>query len=116
MPNIIQKICAEHNFKVTYKTYRMWHDVPHINNTALAVDEYVDGGGQRIITNPKDYPKELTEEMILDAIQNGAYSLGRFSRKSPIRGSAMFTPWQDVANDYPPGFFTHRLGSDVSCK
>ena len=116
MSNIIQKICSEHNFKITYKPYRMWHSVPYINNTALAVDEYMEGGGHRIITNPKHFPEQLTEAMILGAIANGAYSLGRYTRKGLMDVKSVFTPWSDIVGDYPPGYHTHRLGSDVSCE
>lgn len=110
MPDIIRQICEEHGYTVTYKTYRMWHNVPHINNTALVVDEYVSGGGQRLLYNC--YPSEVTSEMIISAIEADAYSIGRLLRT----GKRQFIPWYNLIGDTPPGYHTHRIGSDVSCK
>ena len=114
--NLIQKICAERGVKPIYRQYRMLHDVPHIHKTALVVDEFLEGGGQRIIKDPKLFPVELTEEMIIGAIENGAYSLGRFIRKGAAGSKAQFIPWYNLVGVYPPGYFTHRLGFDVSGK
>ena len=102
-----RKILELLNAKISYRTYRMWHSVPHIGKTALAVDETVRGGGQRIITRPKDFPPEVTENYILSAVQNGAYSLGGYdcSKRSPV-----FIPWYDRVGQYPPGYFTHQIG------
>lgn len=104
--NDIQTIAKELGLKVTYRKYRMWHQVPFIGNTAMVVDEVEERGGHAIISNPSQYPREIDARFIIEAIQSNAISLGRVQ----IRGFKYgFTPWYGLIGDYPAGFFSHKV-------
>lgn len=115
-PNLVRDLCRKYNLEITYKTYRMWHNVPHIGKTAIVIDEFVPGGGHRLIMNPKYFPEEIAEETIIAAIQHEAHSLGRIVYKGAARPVPCYKSWHNCMGDYPPGYLTHRLGIDVSCK
>lgn len=115
-PNLIRNLCKKYAVKPELRRYRMWHAVPHIHKTALVVDEYVQGGGHRIITNPKFFPQEITEDLIKEAIEHNAYSLGRLLYKGSNLHRTEFIPWNELAGNYPPGYFTHSIGIGVSGK
>lgn len=113
-PNMIKELCEKYNVRLTYKPYRMWHSVPYIHKTALVVDEYVQGGGHRIIMDPRHFPMEITEELIKEAIEHNAYSLGRLIYKGVNANRRTFIPWDQLVGNYPPGYFTNRIGIGVS--
>ena len=115
-PNLIRNLCEKYGVKLEYRPYRMWHSVPHIHKTALVIDEYMKAGGHRIITEPQRFPGEVTEDMIKEAIEHNAYSLGRIIRNGNAGTRETFVPWYNLVGDYPPGYFTHRIGIDVSGK
>ena len=114
--NPIKEFCDLHGLKITYKPYRMWHSVPHIGNTALVIDEYVIGGGQRIITDPRHFPGEITAELVGNAVWNHAYSLGRLIWNNSSGRDIRFIPWSELIEDYPPGFTTRRIGQAASAE
>lgn len=114
--NLIRNLCEKYGVKLEYRPYRMWHSVPHIHKTALVVDEYMKAGGHRIVMEPKHFPSAVTEDMIKEAIEHGAYSLGRIIYHGTTNRRYTFIPWHNLVGDYPPGYFTHRIGIDVSGK
>lgn len=111
--SIIQEICRENGFKIHYGKYRMWHSVPFIGKTALVIDDRIYNGGYCIIQNPNLFPDVVDKKYILDAINAGAFSLGEFIKNK--RETPVFTPF-DKRTGYPAGFFTHKVGEDVSGK
>lgn len=98
------------NIKPHYGKYRMWHSVPFIGNTAFVIDETVPGGGQRLI-HADDFPDHITNEYIIDAIHNNAFSIGALERKRT--GGRIFTPWYS-RKTFPSGYYTHSIGKGSS--
>lgn len=92
-------------FHNTY--YRMWMGTPTIGNTALVVDCVAKGGGYFLLPWWR-LPKRLTRKYIEDAIRHNAYSLGRIIVR---KTTTQFIPWWECQNDYPPGYFTHKVGN-----
>lgn len=112
--NDLEKISKKLGAPIHYEKYRMWHNVPHIGKTALAVDFTDWKGGYGILQEPKDYPKEITPEYVEEAINAGAVSLGSCTVKlSEKFGTPKFSnlrPYTETMGTYPPGYFTHRVG------
>ena len=105
------KIAENLGARIAYKPYRMWHHVPHIGNTALVLDAIVLRGGYRLV-QCESFPPEVTPEYIEQAVASNAFSLGEMD----LRGrDYVFTPWEDRVGKYPAGYFTHKVGDDVSC-
>lgn len=93
-----------------YDKYRMWHHVPFIGNTALVVDTIVHGGGYKLLP-PQVFDGRLGEQYISEAVLNNAHSLGEFTLQ---RNQKQFATWKSRLGVYPPGYFTHRVGADLT--
>ena len=109
-PIDLNHVAERFRTRIRYKKYRMWMSVPHINNTAMVLDETVFRGGQRLMQSPPRFPSQVNEEYAADAVSHNACSLGR------ITESGHFIPWSELVGKYPPGYFTHRIGEDVDCR
>ena len=109
-PINLEKIAASLGEKIRWKKYRMWHEVPHVRNTALVVDQTIPRGGQYLLRSSPYFPARITEAYVRDAIRHDAYSLGRLTERGH------FIPWNELVGDYPPGYFSHRIGEDVDCR
>lgn len=102
---ILESIAARFGTKIEKRKYRMWHNVPHIHKTAIVVDEIISRGGFRIEQNPEKFPSEIDEAYVIDAISNGAVSLGELNRDN----CRVFTPW-NRRKTWPEGYLTGKVG------
>ena len=101
----IARIAEKFGLSIEKRKYRMWHCVPHIGKTAIVVDLIVDRGGFAIEKDPAWFPSEINEAYIVDAITNGAVSLGELNKDNRY----VFTPW-NRRKDYPQGYLTRKVG------
>ena len=108
-PSVIMEIANAVGIKPHRAKYRMWHHVIYIGETAMVFDEVVRGGGHSILPYEKASYLDIPKSYIIEAIQNKAFSLGQFG--SRLGG---LLPWHERIGKYPPGYFTHKIGSDVS--
>jgi len=102
-------LAARLNREFHYGKYRMWDHVPFIGHTALVVDCTVHGGGYKLLP-PQVFDNRIGERYITEAVLHSAHSLGEFS----LRGGRHFDTWKVCLGKYPPGFFTHRVGEDLT--
>lgn len=105
-PSIILEIAKAVGVKPHRDKYRMWHQVIYIGQTAMVFDEVVMGGGYAI-TPLECNRAEFYKAYAIEAVKNGAFSLGEYRR-------GIFTPWHKRIGKYPPGYFTHQVGIGVS--
>lgn len=108
-PKVIMDIAEAVGIKPHRDKYRMWHNVIYIGETAMVFDEVVMRGGYAILPYEESAYIHTPRSYIIEAIQHRAFSLGEFAFGSPN-----FKPWYKRVGDYPPGYFTHMVGSDVS--
>ena len=109
-PAVLESIARKHNTTIRYGRYRMWFNVPLINNTALVVDNIVHGGGYRLL-DVQAFLHPLSPAYIDAAITAGAHSLGELDLS---KNRWEFHTWKDQLGKYPAGYFTHKVGDDVS--
>lgn len=109
-PAVLKSIARKHNTTIRYGRYRMWFHVPFINDTALVVDNIVHGGGYRLL-DVDFFLHPLSAEYVDAAITAGAHSLGELDLSN---NRWKFKTWKEQMGKYPAGYFTHKVGDDVS--
>lgn len=103
-------IAAKLNREFRYDKYRMWHHIPHIGDTALVVDVIVQRGGYKLLP-PQAFDNRLGEQYISEAVASNAHSLGEYDLRNEQR---RFATWKSRLGVYPPGYFTRRVGEDLT--
>lgn len=105
-----RKIAEKLGREFHYGKYRMWRDVPFIGNTALVADVIAPGGGYALLSL-RSMEHRITMAYLLNAIRHDAHSLGLYDMR---RKKHVFTTWLENLGKYPPGYFTHRVGEDLT--
>ena len=107
----MEQIAKGFGTTITYKRYRMWPHVPHILDTALVMDG-IDIRGGYFLLGLGNYKasRHISMKYIIAAIKHHAFSLGEIDTRKPVN---CFRGWSERVGQYPPGFFTHKVGFGV---